>query len=92
MDKKINFRKREKTLPNTVTPKRIRNCMKVLFIVLFALLVRIGFLQFVQGSSLKEKAYKQQTVNKLVSAKRGNILDSTRKSSCYKCTSRYCFY
>ncbi len=71
--------KKSKTPANTVTSKRIRLCMMCLFIVLTGLMIRIAFLQFVQGSSLKEKAYKQQTVNKLVSAKRGNILDSTGK-------------
>lgn len=75
--RKIN--KKQKTPSNTVTPKRIRACMMGMFLILFALFLRIGFLQFVQGSDLKEKAYKQQTVNKLISAKRGNILDSTGK-------------
>lgn len=71
--------KRAKTPVNTVTSKKIRICMMCLLVVLIGLMVRIAFLQFVQGASLKEKAYKQQTVNKLVSAKRGNILDSTGK-------------
>lgn len=71
--------KKAKTPTNTVTSKKIRICMMCLFVILFGLVFRIAFLQFVQGSDLKEKAYKQQTVNKLVSAKRGNILDSTGK-------------
>lgn len=75
--RKIN--KKQKTPANTVTSKRIRICMMCLLVVLSGLMIRIAFLQFVQGSSLKESAYKQQTVNKLVSAKRGNILDSTGK-------------
>lgn len=75
--RKIN--KNVKTPANTVTSKRIRICMMCLLVVLVGLIFRIGFLQFVQGSSLKEQAYKQQTVNKLVSAKRGNILDSNGK-------------
>lgn len=75
--RKIN--KKPKTPANTVTSKRVRVCMMCLLVVLSGLMVRIAFLQFVQGADLKEKAYKQQTVNKLVSAKRGNILDSTGK-------------
>lgn len=75
--RKIN--KKAKMSSNTVTSKRIRVCMMCLLVVLTGLIVRIAFLQFVQGADLKEKAYKQQTVNKLVSAKRGNILDSTGK-------------
>ena len=82
MDKNNKIRKinkKEKTVSNTVTSKRIRVCTSFLISLLFLLIIRIGFLQFIQGSELKEKAYKQQTVNKLVSAKRGNILDSTGK-------------
>ena len=71
---------KQKKEVNTVTPKRIRVCMICMGVVLLGLLVRIGFLQFVEGSELKEKAYKQQTVNKLVSPKRGNILDCNGKS------------
>ena len=83
MDKKNkNFRKLNKKLKipaNTVTSGRIRACMFFMIAILCVLLLRIGFLQFVEGASLKEQAYKQQTINKLVSAKRGNILDSTGK-------------
>ena len=50
-------------------------------IIIFILLVtRIGFLQFVQGNFLKEKAYQQQTINQIISPKRGNIYDSTGKA------------
>ena len=83
MDKKNkNFRKlnkKDKTPANTVTSNRVRACMFFMFTILFVLIFRIGFIQFVQGADLKEQAYKQQTVNKLVSTKRGNILDSTGK-------------
>jgi stage V sporulation protein D (sporulation-specific penicillin-binding protein) len=83
MDKKSKknqrIYKKEKTPSNTVTPKRIRTCTMFFICLLIVLTVRIGFIQFVQGADLKEKAYKQQTVNKLISAKRGNILDSTGK-------------
>ena len=37
------------------------------------MIVRIGFLQFVQGNYLKELAYNQQTINQIISPKRGNI-------------------
>lgn len=72
--------KKVKVPLNTVTSKRIRYCMIILFTLLFALIIRLFFLQFVRGSDLKEQATKQQTVSKLVSAKRGNILDATGKS------------
>ena len=57
--------------------------LKIIFIVIiliFALLIgRIGFLQFVQGSYLKELAYSQQSLNQIISPKRGSIYDSTGK-------------
>ena len=44
------------------------------------MIVKIGYLQFVQGNELKELAYQQQTINQIISPKRGNIYDSTGKS------------
>lgn len=61
-------------------PNRIRALMICIFTVFLLLIVRLGFLQFVQGSSLKEQAYRQQTVNRLISPTRGNILDTTGKT------------
>lgn len=78
--KNLKPKKKERNTFNTVTSKRIRTCMGFLLFIMAALIIRIGFLQFVQGADLKEKAYKQQTVNKLVNPKRGNILDSNGKS------------
>ncbi len=71
--------KKDKMNVNTVTSKRIRIGMILLIFILLALMGRIGFLQFVQGASLKEMAYKQQTVNRIINPKRGNILDATGK-------------
>ena len=60
------------------------NKLKVIAVVVmlaFVLLMgRIGYLQFVKGNELKEMAYKQQTINQIISPKRGNIYDSTGKS------------
>ncbi len=72
--------KKIKTPSNTVTSKRIQYAMIFLFVLLFALVFRLGFLQIVQGADYKERAVKQQTMSKLISAKRGNILDATGKS------------
>ena len=65
--------------PTTAISNHIRVFMLFLFIILALLIVRLFFLQFVQGASLKEQAYKQQTINRLISPTRGNILDSTGK-------------
>jgi len=62
-----------------VKSKSLAIGMTICFIVFFLLLVRLAFLQFVQGSELKEAANRQQTTNRIISAKRGNIYDSTGK-------------
>ena len=54
--------------------------MITLFLTFLALIFRLGFLQIVNGADYKEMATKQQTMSKLISAKRGNILDATGKS------------
>ena len=43
--------------------------------LLFLLLIRIGYIQFVEGSELKRKAYIQQTSDRSVNPKRGTIYD-----------------
>lgn len=60
------------------------NKLKIIFtafiILIIILVLRLGFLQFIQGNSLKESAYQQQTINQVISPKRGNIYDSTGQS------------
>ena len=50
------------------------------FVILILLILRIGFLQFVQGSSLKEAAVKNQLSSKTIEPSRGTIYDSTGKT------------
>lgn len=49
------------------------------FFVLVLLLLRLAFLQFIKGPELKESANRQQAADRIISAKRGNIYDSTGK-------------
>ncbi len=65
---------------NFIYTKKIKITLFLILIVLILLIIRIGFLQFVQGNFLKEMAYKQQTINQILSPKRGNIYDSTGKA------------
>ncbi|MBO5348749.1 MAG: PASTA domain-containing protein [Clostridia bacterium] len=58
-------------------PKRFLALALFILIVFVFLLIKIGHLQFVQGSSLKELATRQQTTSRVLSAKRGAIYDST---------------
>ena len=59
--------------------KKITKIMFLAFIILFVLIFRIGYLQFVNGNYLQELAYEQQLKERAVSAKRGTIYDSTGK-------------
>ena len=65
---------------NLIDTKKMKILLIVIFLILLLLIVRIGFLQFVDGNRLKELAYNQQTINQIISPKRGNIYDSTGKA------------
>lgn len=67
--------KNEKIVKN----KSLFFTLLIVFLVFIFLLLRLSFLQFVQGAELKEAANRQQTTNRIISAKRGNIYDSTGK-------------
>lgn len=62
---------------NLIHTKKLKATFIIVIILILALILRIGFIQFVEGDSLKESAYKQQTINQVISPKRGNIYDST---------------
>ncbi len=59
--------------------RRIRNYLFIVFTIFVLLNVRIGWIQFVQGSELQAKAYVQQTMDRSINPKRGKIYDSTGK-------------
>ena len=52
----------------------------IVLILILLLVFRIFWLQFIDGDSLKEQAYKQITANRVLSPKRGTIYDSTGKA------------
>ena len=64
---------------NMIQSKKLRVSLIATVLIFVFLLGRIGFLQFVEGSTLKEAAYNQQAINQIISPKRGNIYDSTGK-------------
>ena len=67
----------ESPLSKQSKAKRYFSLSVILSIVLIALLIKIAYVQFIQGGSLKEAATKQQTTSRTISAKRGTIYDST---------------
>lgn len=52
----------------------------IFLILILLLIVRLFWIQFIDASTLKEKAYKQSTSNIVISPKRGTIYDSTGKA------------
>ena len=58
-------------------PKRIFIFTIILTIFLLSLILRVGWIQFIQGTTLKEAALRQQTTSRIISPNRGSIYDST---------------
>ena len=65
---------------NIKMKKRIRIMLIFAFFIWSCAIVRIGFIQLVQGAELKEKAYSQQTLDRNINPKRGSIYDATGKN------------
>ena len=63
-----------------IQTNKLKISLVVILLIFILLIGRIGFLQFVEGSFLKEAAYNQQAINQIISPKRGNIYDSTGKA------------
>lgn len=72
-------RKKSVVKLDNIEKKRLFICLAVGFILLTLLIIRIGFLQFIQGADLKEQAVNNQLATKTISASRGTIYDSTGK-------------
>ena len=71
---------KKKVLDKAIPAYRLKVASKIMIIVFALLIVRIGFIQFVQGAELKELASRQQTLNKIISPKRGAIYDANGKA------------
>ncbi|MDO5556217.1 MAG: penicillin-binding transpeptidase domain-containing protein [Clostridia bacterium] len=75
------MRKKSKIIKiDNLGQKKLRICISVGFIMLLLLIIRIGFLQFVQGAELKKMAVKNQLTSKTITPSRGTIYDSTGKA------------
>ena len=62
---------------NLSTKKRMRTMLFTLFIIMVLLIVRMGYIQLVDGKRLSKMAYEQQTLDRSINPKRGTIFDST---------------
>lgn len=61
--------------------RKIRTIMILMLIGFILVLLKVGYLQFIKGSELEEKAYEQQTADRNVNPKRGTIYDQTGKNA-----------
>ena len=73
-------RKKSVTKLDTIGKKKLIICLTVGFALFLLLIIRIAFLQFVQGSDLKQQAVNNQLATKTIEANRGTIFDSTGKA------------
>lgn len=60
--------------------RRLRSILFIGFTICMLLIIRVGAIQFIQGSELQAMAYSQQTLNRKINPKRGTIYDSTGKN------------
>lgn len=71
---------KNKKVKTASSSKRLRGILIVIILAFLVILIRIGWLQFVDGSSLKEMMYDQLTSSEVLTPKRGAIYDSTGKT------------
>ena len=62
---------------NIISQKKHKIILMVTFTILFLLIIRLFYLQTINGSYLANLASKQQTTSEKIISKRGNIYDST---------------
>ena len=62
------------------TKKRMLIELVVVIILLVSLIIRIGYIQLIDGNRLKTMALDQQSLERNVGAKRGTIYDATGKN------------
>lgn len=77
---KLNLVAPEKSGVSLGAIRKLPKALIISLLVLIFLIFRLAWIQFVQGSWLKEQAYKQQTSNLTISPKRGTIYDTNGKA------------
>lgn len=79
MNSKLKRKKGSNKQRNNISSKKLIYTMICGFVLLLILVGRLFFIDFIQGSWLKEAASRQQTTNRIISPNRGIIYDSTGK-------------
>ncbi len=57
--------------------KKLKNILFCAFAIIIGLIIRVGYIQIVQGKELSNLAYEQQTLDRKVNPKRGTLYDAT---------------
>ena len=78
--KNIKIDKKKEVKNKNLLKRRLVKFGVFFTIILLIIIFRLGYIQFVKGSEYKESAYNQQTINRIISPKRGTIYDSTKKA------------
>ena len=63
-------------MKNISRKRRMIYLLIVASVIIFALIIRVAWLQFVSGEELQALAYEQQTLDRKINPKRGTIYDS----------------
>lgn len=74
-----NTNKKSIEINRALPIKRLRTILFFSLIIFLLLIIRLFWIQFINGAKLKEKAYRQQTASKIISPERGSILDVNGK-------------
>ena len=62
---------------NLTSKRRMKWMIMIAFLLFTLLLIRIAWIEFVQGGELQAMAYAQQVLNRKINPKRGTIYDAT---------------
>ncbi|MCI8641790.1 MAG: hypothetical protein HFJ59_08030 [Clostridia bacterium] len=62
---------------NLSTKKRLRLILFITFLIIVLLIVRLSYIQLIEGRKLANMAYEQQTLDRTINPKRGTIYDAT---------------
>ena len=79
-DDKIARLKNNLNIENVISSKKLKISMIIAIVLLILLVIRLFYLQIIDGSHLSTLASRQQTTSETISSKRGNIYDSTGAS------------
>ena len=79
-DDKIARLKNNLNIENVISSKKLKISMVIAITLLILLIIRLFYLQIIDGQHLSTLASNQQTTSETISSKRGNIYDSTGAS------------